>query len=402
MAHDVFVSYASDDKPTADAVCAALEARGIRAWIAPRDILPGSDWSEAIIDAIENARVMVLVFSARANASRQIIREVERAVSKGLTIIPLRIEEVVPGRNLEYFLGTPHWLDAMTPPLERHLTYLCETVQFLLERGERPEPLPIPQRTKYDLEWVGRNKLLVAAAIVPVLLVAAFALGLFGGGDAADADAIDARLVGAWQVQSGGGQSDGSTVDWTVAQKPDGTYSSRTVVKDDGRAQFDAGLRRLSLTPDGAPAGYFRSFDWNPGSSNIQLQTAAVIPPNLTFFLTASGIAPNVLFTIDEWRRTDGSGTAAGRWEFTATYGSFQWQLTLDISSQGLYTFEATLEDSGTIRTTTEGSFTQVSKAAGIIEGQYEVVDRDTILFKNGAVVANPVNAQVTWKRASR
>jgi hypothetical protein len=127
-----------------------------------------------------------------------------------------------------------------------------------------------------------------------------------------------------------------------------------------------------------------------------------VIPPNLTFFLTASGIAPNVLFTIDEWRRTDGSGTAAGRWELTATYGSFQWQLTLDISSQGLYTFEATLEDSGTIRTTTEGSFTQVSKAAGIIEGQYEVVDRDTILFKNGAVVANPVNAQVTWKRASR
>ncbi|HLG11343.1 MAG TPA: toll/interleukin-1 receptor domain-containing protein, partial [Dehalococcoidia bacterium] len=74
IAHDVFVSYASDDKPTADAVCASLEARGIRAWIAPRDILPGSDWSEAIIDAIENARVMVLVFSARANASRQIIR----------------------------------------------------------------------------------------------------------------------------------------------------------------------------------------------------------------------------------------------------------------------------------------------------------------------------------------
>jgi len=43
IAHDVFVSYASDDKPTADAVCASLEARGIRAWIAPRDILPGSD-----------------------------------------------------------------------------------------------------------------------------------------------------------------------------------------------------------------------------------------------------------------------------------------------------------------------------------------------------------------------
>lgn len=41
--HDVFISYASSDKPVADAVCAALEQRGIRCWIAPRDILPGLD-----------------------------------------------------------------------------------------------------------------------------------------------------------------------------------------------------------------------------------------------------------------------------------------------------------------------------------------------------------------------
>jgi hypothetical protein len=41
-----------------------------------------------------------------------------------------------------------------------------------------------------------------------------------------------------------------------------------------------------------------------------------------------------------------------------------------------------------------------VSKTAGIIEGHYEVVDRDTVIFKNGALVASPVNAQVTWKRS--
>ena len=30
MAHDVFVSYSVKDKTTADAICAALEANGIR------------------------------------------------------------------------------------------------------------------------------------------------------------------------------------------------------------------------------------------------------------------------------------------------------------------------------------------------------------------------------------
>lgn len=38
MAHDVFISYAQHDKPTADAVCHGLESVGIRCWMAPRDL----------------------------------------------------------------------------------------------------------------------------------------------------------------------------------------------------------------------------------------------------------------------------------------------------------------------------------------------------------------------------
>src|SRR3954469_11539054 len=118
MAHEVFVSYSSKDKGTADAVCAYLEAAGVRCWVAPRDILPGKDWGEAIIEAIEGSRVMVLVFSANANESPQIKREVERAVNKGVALVPFRIEDVPPSKSLEYFISTPHWLDAMSPPLE--------------------------------------------------------------------------------------------------------------------------------------------------------------------------------------------------------------------------------------------------------------------------------------------
>ncbi len=132
MAYDVFVSYSSKDKPTADAVCAVLESRGIRCWVAPRDILPGRDWGGSIIEAIKGARVMVLVFSANANTSTQIKREVERAVNKGIPVIPLRIEDVTPTETLEYFLSTPHWLDAFTPPLEQHLEYLVDVVQKII------------------------------------------------------------------------------------------------------------------------------------------------------------------------------------------------------------------------------------------------------------------------------
>ena len=132
MAHDIFVSYSTKDKPTADAICAALEANGIRCWIAPRDILPGSDWGEAIIDAIHACRVMVLVFSGNSNDSPQIKREIERAVHAAIPVVPFRIEDVLPSKTLEYFISTQHWLDALTPPLEQHLQYLSTTMRAML------------------------------------------------------------------------------------------------------------------------------------------------------------------------------------------------------------------------------------------------------------------------------
>ena len=84
MAHDVFVSHSVKDKAVADAVVARLEAESVTCWIAPRDVVPGADWGESIINAIESNRIMVLIFSQSANASPQIKREVERAVNKGV------------------------------------------------------------------------------------------------------------------------------------------------------------------------------------------------------------------------------------------------------------------------------------------------------------------------------
>ena len=44
---DVFISHSSIDKELADKVCETLEARSLKCWIAPRDIMPGSEWAVA-------------------------------------------------------------------------------------------------------------------------------------------------------------------------------------------------------------------------------------------------------------------------------------------------------------------------------------------------------------------
>ncbi len=169
MAHDVFISHSHEDKPAADAACAALEARGIRCWIAPRDIEPGQDWATSIVKAIRGAQVMLLVFSRHANQSSQVKREVERAASSGKAILPLRIDDVLPEDALEYYLSTPHWLDAVTKPFEAHLEKLADACASLLAvTGRSPQDatgqaqLPHP-RQRADRPRLRKSNLLAVS-----------------------------------------------------------------------------------------------------------------------------------------------------------------------------------------------------------------------------------------------
>src|SRR4030043_1750799 len=136
MAHDVFISYSHIDKSVADAVCSIMEKNGIRCWMAPRDITPGAPFAEAIIDGIKGSKVFVLVYSSNSNHSNQVIKEVDRAVHHGLAIIPLRLEDVPMSKQLEYYVSDVHWLDALTPPLEKHIDKLCKVIQMLLTIDE--------------------------------------------------------------------------------------------------------------------------------------------------------------------------------------------------------------------------------------------------------------------------
>jgi hypothetical protein len=145
MAHDVFVSYAVEDKGIADALVATLEANGIKCWIAPRDVLPGVDYAEALVDAIGNSSLMILVLSSSSNNSPHVRREVERAAQK-IPILTFRIDATPPSRPMKFFIGGWGWLDAWTPTPDKHLQRLTDTVNLILStdaglpRMEREEP----------------------------------------------------------------------------------------------------------------------------------------------------------------------------------------------------------------------------------------------------------------------
>lgn len=138
----VFLAHSSKDEETASRILEYFEREGIKCWIAPRDIPLGVQWAEAILDAIEEASAMLLVFSESANDSPQVLREVERAVDKRVPIYPVKIEDVEPARALEYYLSSHQWKEVFSGNLEENLARLVPTIKTNLGLVEGPAKKP--------------------------------------------------------------------------------------------------------------------------------------------------------------------------------------------------------------------------------------------------------------------
>lgn len=175
---DVFLSHSSQDSEVASRVCTALERAGIRVWIAPRDIGAGEDWGASIISAIGKCRLMMLLFTTRSNVSPQVSREAERAVAKGVPIIPLRLENVMPSGSLEYFLGTTQWLDAFGKHLDEFLPDIVKAAEDAL-RGNVPLRAPAisPKVPEPVQRRIGRW--MVTGVIIVVILAVAWYITVY-------------------------------------------------------------------------------------------------------------------------------------------------------------------------------------------------------------------------------
>src|ERR1700681_4581217 len=173
---DVFISYASQDATFANAVVGALEGQGLKCWIAPRDVVPGSLYADGIVRAINEARVVVLILSEHAVASPHVGKEIERASSKRRQIIALHTDSAPLTRAFEYFLSESQWIDVPALGMQAALAKLVDAV------GHVPTPsvevIPAPNHR------VAHKRVAIQVAIaaaVAIGLGGAVALGMYYG-----------------------------------------------------------------------------------------------------------------------------------------------------------------------------------------------------------------------------
>src|SRR5581483_10403593 len=145
MASDLFISHCTTDREQADAIRQACESHGLTCWIAPRDIVAGTTWADAIVAGIDGAAVVLLVHSRATNLSPMVLREIDAAAAAHKPILPVRIDAALPQQGMQFYLSSTHWFDS-PPPLAQHLPRLVETITRLLKPADgtipdQPAPL---------------------------------------------------------------------------------------------------------------------------------------------------------------------------------------------------------------------------------------------------------------------
>ena len=131
----VFISYSSKEYAEATKVCIFLESKGIKCWMAPRNITPGASYASQIVSAINECSALVLLASQDSNDSGHVSNEISIAFDKKKTIIPFRLKEFDFSDEFIYFLGRKHWINAFEN-FDKGLDLLLHTLIPILDSKE--------------------------------------------------------------------------------------------------------------------------------------------------------------------------------------------------------------------------------------------------------------------------
>ena len=148
-AYDVFISSSSKDNTVRDALCQFLEEKGFRCWFAERNILGGLDYAEEIVQALDNAKIFVVICSNHSLHSQWVLKETNLAVKRNKFIIPFKIDNCsLEKSGMELYLNDRHWIEAVPYPNPRALNDLARAIQAILNakrEGTRPTSQEHPQ-----------------------------------------------------------------------------------------------------------------------------------------------------------------------------------------------------------------------------------------------------------------
>lgn len=155
---DIFISYSRKDSDQAKALAERLRAAGADVWMDTAALAGAETWSAEIVSAINSSRIVIILLSPTAVASRNVNKEVALASEKHKTIIPIVLERCQLSEAMEYALaGLQHVKIWDEEALQRTFAKLDIDASGLAQQVPSPtmQPeSPAPKRKRRLLLWV--------------------------------------------------------------------------------------------------------------------------------------------------------------------------------------------------------------------------------------------------------
>jgi len=118
MSAEVFISYSSQDHSEVSKIIERLRKAGVSVWMDEGGIDAASLWSEAIVEAINDCKVLIMMVSRHSTDSANVVKEVMLASESNKTILPVYLEPADIPTRLKYQLTGIQHSEAFSLSLE--------------------------------------------------------------------------------------------------------------------------------------------------------------------------------------------------------------------------------------------------------------------------------------------
>lgn len=146
----VFISFSSKDEKLATEIHDFLESRGISCWISSKDIPTGSVWAEAIMNAMRNSSIFLLVLTENSNESSHVFREVTNADEFKIPIFAYKFGKINIQDRLKYYLADINYTEAGNGNNHQYFTKLLLSIRTELSKPTAEKPPVVEQNTASD------------------------------------------------------------------------------------------------------------------------------------------------------------------------------------------------------------------------------------------------------------
>ena len=181
----LYVSYSQKDRSIVQRVCRSLTEKGVQLFV-DYEQLAGGDYAQELTKQIESAEAILFFYSENTENSTWVKHEIEFALSKRKSIVPVLLSESEESSWLHFNLGSFNWIklddkninsfadriiNILSALYQKNNNVLSEAKRNINEDGL----VNVPQSNKSEGTPLFRNKKKLGCGIIVILGI----IGLF-------------------------------------------------------------------------------------------------------------------------------------------------------------------------------------------------------------------------------